>query len=135
MIEPVANAVISEAVEVLPRLREARTAISRLEVALQTRGLDVWEDATPQLHHAAGILSAAERALAGAAAVPLAVRAELKTELQHLARDIRRLDALMRAAAEFYSGWTQLLCAALGSYSPAGAVVAFPAPARLSLRG
>jgi hypothetical protein len=124
-----------DAAELRSHLRAARESLSAVEAAVQKPTPVLWEDAAPRLQHAAGLLGAAERALAGMPAIPLDLRAEIRADVQALARDIRRVDALMRAAAEFYTGWAQLLGAVLGGYSPSGEVLPLSPSARLSLRG
>jgi hypothetical protein len=134
-MRPPARLLTSNPADLLAGIREARHTVSGIEAALQQPGLDVWDKAAPGLEHAAAILADVERSLAGTGSVSLDCRAEIKAEVQALGRDIRRINALMRAAAEFYTGWAQLLSATLGGYTQAGTVVTLAAPARLTVRG
>lgn len=120
----------------LADLREARAGLARLEVSLQRPSLEVWEQAGPQLQEAAGLLGSVERSVRSTPSLPLALQADIKADLHALARDVRRVDALMRAAAEFYAGWAQLVGEALTGYTPSGTVaVANAALPRLTVRG
>jgi hypothetical protein len=126
---------VDEPARILSELRDARASLSAVASALQMPGLDAWVQAAPRLQHAAGLLKSAERSLLTAGAVPLNLRAEIKANLQALFREIRRVDALMRAAADFYAGWAQLVGAALGGYTPAGTIAPAAAAPRLTVRG
>jgi hypothetical protein len=92
----VATAGTSNPEQLLPRLREVRASVVSLEASLQRPDLNIWEQAAPQLQRAASMLAAVERTMAATEVIPLDLRAELKTEVQDLARDVRRIHALMR---------------------------------------
>ena len=121
--------------DLLSGLRDARQNVSAIEAALQQPALDLWDKAAPGLERAAAVLADVERSLAAAGSVSLELRGEIGAEVQALAGDVRRINALMRAAAEFYTGWAQLLSGTLAGYTPAGTVVTLAAPARLTVRG
>jgi hypothetical protein len=134
-MQPTAHLLTRNPADLLTRVREARHGVAEIEAALQQPALGVWDKAGPGLEHAAAVLADVERSLSATDLVSLEVRGEIKVEIQALARDIRRINALMRAAAEFYTGWAQLLSATLGGYTPAGTVARLATPARVSVRG
>ena len=121
--------------QLLSQLREARESLSQLGFALETPGPDLWQQATPRLEHAAGLLASVERKLTAGESIPLDLRAEIRAGLRLLAADVRRIDALMRAAADFYAGWAQLVGAATGGYTRSGKVIPASTAAHVSLRG
>jgi flagellar hook-associated protein 1 len=97
-MQPTAHLLTRNPADLLTRVREARHGVAEIEAALQQPALGVWDKAGPGLEHAAAVLADVERSLSATDLVSLEVRGEIKVEIQALARDIRRINALMRAA-------------------------------------
>ena len=117
--------------EAVDRLRSARSALASVEEALVRPSGDVFTTVLPRLEEAARLIGAVEVETGGD--TTLANRAELRTELQGMKLDLKRVSALLRGAADLHSGWAELLALAIGGYNPAGNVVAMPARSQISL--
>jgi hypothetical protein len=61
--------------------------------------------------------------------------AGIRPDIDALRRELNVVSALMHQASGFYSGWSQILGAAIGGYRPGGQTASVPVPGRISMEG
>jgi hypothetical protein len=119
----------------LERLKQAGADLGLVHEALLTPGADVWQQCSPQLNHAAGLLETVERRLRTDPPLDLELKAEYRRHMAVLRKDLARIHRLMEAAAGSYLGWAQILAAAVNGYNGSGAVPPLEPPTLVSVEG
>lgn len=117
------------AAELLTRLAGAEQALSCLEDEL-VRSPGVVPRSVERLEGAVALLASGPADLAGTAEPE-----QLRRRLHRVRRQVRRVRALLGAAAEFHAGWAQIVASVTEGYGRTGEVIPLRATARVVVEG